>query len=363
MQEASTKMKITMIGNTSSGKSCYMLCMYAFMSMGLNGFTLNATDPDQDIQLMDQWEELSEENNLPTATVAKSQDEPVYNYNFNFSYGAKPLINIEWIDYRGGALTSDSSSDDANVLRENARESDCLFLCVPADILIDRIVEEDGTVNDRAKLKAANPRRLAVGKVNSILSLIQKDIQQKQGKDTTIPIAILITKFDLICNKRSKDEITRDIKELFSLLFTPDSGWLTMICPFSLGKDITIEENEGKKKLLGEVNPIYVQIPLIFAIYSQLRKDAIDSEYALESTKQKLTDQQKEQKIIKSNFLNKIFKQDDFKRGNASISSSVSQMDKIEKEQKTIAKKMQLVSQELENVTMFLGDQEVKVNA
>lgn len=362
MQEASTKMKITMIGNTSSGKTCYMLCMYAFMSMGLNGFTLNTTDPDQDIQLMDQWEELSEENNLPTATVAKSQDEPVYNYNFNFNYGARPLINFEWIDYRGGALTSDSSSDDANVLRENARESDCLFLCVPADILIDRIVEEDGTVNNRAKLKAASSRRLAVGKVNSILSLIQEDIQQKQGKDTTIPIAILITKFDLIFGKRSKDEITRDIQELFNPLFTPDSGWWTMICPVSLGKDITIKKNNGSQQLLGEVDPINVQIPLIFAIYSQLRKDAMNVEYALASTKQKLSDQQKEQEIMQSKLLVKIFKPGDLKRANANISGSVSQIGKIEEQQKLVAQKMQRVSQELENIPMFLGDQEVKAN-
>ena len=49
-----------------------------FMSMGLNGFTLNATDPDKDIKLMDEWQELSEENNLPAPTVLQSQEDPIY---------------------------------------------------------------------------------------------------------------------------------------------------------------------------------------------------------------------------------------------------------------------------------------------
>ena len=362
MQEASKKMKITMIGNTISGKTCYMLCMYAFMSMGLNGFTLTARQPDDDIELMDAWEELSEGNNLPPATVVESQENPIKEYDFNFNYGAKPLINFEWIDYRGGALTSDTSYEDGNVLRENAIKSDCLFLCVPADILIDRIVEEDGTVNKKAQSKAASSKKLAVSKVNSILSLIQEDIQQKHGKDTIIPIAIVITKFDLIFKKRSEDEIIRDIQQLFNPLFTPESGWWTMICPVSLGKDITIEENNGSKKLLGEVDPINVQIPLLFAIYSQLRKDAINVEYALEETKQKLAGQMKEQEIMQSNFFDQIFKQNDIKRGNKSISDSVSQIDKIEKEKKIVAQKMQLVSQELKNIPMYLGDQEVKAN-
>ncbi len=348
-------MKITMLGNSASGKTCYMLGMYAFMSMGLKGFTLTATNPDQDLRLMDQWEALIGDNILPPATQPQSQESPIYTYNFSFNYGAKPLIDFEWIDYRGGALAGDSSQADATFLRQKSRQSDCLFLCVPAEYLQEEIVNPNGEVNNRVKLKVAG--KLAVNRINSILTEIQQEIKQDKNDGQAVPIAIVITKFDLIFGKRNREAITRDIKELFNPLFIENSGWLTMICPVSLGKDIRIEDN----KIIGEIDPINVHIPLVFAIYSQLTKEVITvkSSYdIIQEQKTRVADDLKTQQSKWNSFL---------KRGEiiskaSSLRNQETELAKKEAEIQDISKRMELVAKELDNVSMFLGNQEMKVS-
>lgn len=299
-----------MLGNQASGKTCYMLGMYAFMSMGLKGFTLTATDPDQDLRLMDQWEALIGDNIFPPPTQPQSQESPIYTYGFSFNYGAKPLMDFEWIDYRGRALVDDISQADATFLRQKSRQSDCLFLCIPAEYLQEEIVNANGEVNYRVKLKVAG--KSAVNRINSMLTEIHQKNQQSKNDGQPVPIAIVITKFDLIFGNRDKEAITRDIQELFNPLFIEDSGWLTMICPVSLGRDIRIEED---KELIGEIDPVNMHLPLIFAIYSQLRKQVITVKSSYDSIQQKAT-----------------------------------------------FEKMQLVAKELDKVSMFLENQEVEVS-
>ncbi|AFW97251.1 hypothetical protein ANA_P10085 (plasmid) [Anabaena sp. 90] len=350
-------MKITMLGNQYSGKTCYMLGMYAFMSMGLKGFTLTATDPDQDLRLMDQWEALIGDNILPPPTQPQSQDSPIYTYGFSFNHGAKPLIDFEWIDYRGGALAGDSSQADATFLRQKSRQSDCLFLCVPAEYLQEEIVNANGDVNNRVKLKVAGSNKLAINRINLILTEIKQAINEEKNDGQPVPIAIVITKFDLIFGKRNKEAITRDIQELFNPLFIENSGWLTMICPVSLGKDIRIED----KKILGEIDPVNVHLPLVFAIYSQLTKDVstVKSSYNnIQEQKTRVADDLKTQQ----GKWNSFFKQGEINSKQSSLNNKETELAKKEAEIQDISKKMQLVAKELDNVSMFLGNQEMKVS-
>lgn len=348
-------MKITMLGNSASGKTCYMLGMYAFMSIGLKGFTLTATDRDQDLRLMDQWEALIGDNILPPPTQPQSQESPIYTYDFSFNYGAKPLIEFEWIDYRGGALAGDKSQADATFLREKARHSDCLFFCVSAEYLQEEIVSDSGEVNNRVKLKVAN--KLAVNPINSILTEIKQAIKQDKNDEQAVPLAIVITKFDLISGKRNKEGITRDIQELFNPLFIDNSGWLTMICPVSLGKDIRIEEN----KIIGEIDPINVHLPLVFAIYSQLRKEVITVKSSYDNIQEQKARVADEIKTQQSKW-NSVFKQNEIAGKVSSLKNQETELAKKEAEIQDITKKMQLVAKELDKVSMFLGNQEITVS-
>ena len=50
--------KITMLGGTSAGKTCFMLGMYDTMKQGVRGFTFTCSDMDTDLDLSEKWEQL-----------------------------------------------------------------------------------------------------------------------------------------------------------------------------------------------------------------------------------------------------------------------------------------------------------------
>lgn len=343
-------MKITMLGYTGSGKTCYMLGMYSFMSMGINGFSLTAIDPDEDLQLMELWEALVDGNTLPPPTQPQSSEQPVQPYNFSFNYAGRPLTSFNWIDYRGGALkesSSQSETHDTQYLREAAKNSDCLFLVVSADCLQEQIVDDEGNVNSSAKSRIN--RKLAIGQMNNILTAIQTEIQSSYQSAYPIPLAIVITKYDLIHQTRSKEEITRDIKELFNPLFQSHSdenpGWLTMICPVSLGKDLDIQNG---RVVDGEVDPINVHLPLIFAIYSELRKVANDLQLQINAGSKYVEER-------KNNFFARMTESGQINRFGNEIASNQVKLEEI-------YRKMRILTQQLNKVTLFLGDREVKAD-
>ena len=61
---------ITMLGSSGSGKTCYMMGMYAVMSLGVNGFNFTTQDPDDDLVLADQWENFAQKGIWPDPTTA-----------------------------------------------------------------------------------------------------------------------------------------------------------------------------------------------------------------------------------------------------------------------------------------------------
>ena len=98
--------KITMLGTTGAGKTSYLLGMYAVMQTGVQGFTLSAKDIDMDLDLTERWEQLISlegEDRWPAPNAAATE-----HYAFDFSYGFRPLIGFEWLDYRGLALSDRS---------------------------------------------------------------------------------------------------------------------------------------------------------------------------------------------------------------------------------------------------------------
>jgi hypothetical protein len=82
-------------------------------------------------------------------------------------------------------------------------------------------------------------------------------------KREDFPIVIIVTKYDC-CLNRPKIELIEDVKKMFSPLFAEDSGWLVMICPTSLGKQLAKDINSG------EIEPFNLHIPVVFALFCVL---------------------------------------------------------------------------------------------
>jgi GTPase SAR1 family protein len=303
--------KITMLGSSQAGKTCYMLAMYAKMSEGVNGFTLS-TDPDKDNELIDKWEKLVYEEGKDR--WPKATDENFFSYYFNFEYGlTTKLMGFDWLDYRGDALKDSSSKQDVQELRQRLVNSSCVFLCISGEYLAEK-------TENSVKSQAATRR------MNSFLRDLGTDGQK-------VPVVIVITKADL-CKHRPKSEIIDDIKQLFSVFFEKGTGWPVMICPVSLGTEL------AKNRDSGLIAPINVHLPLVFAIYAQAIKDTSEAQSRLEASRSRL------ENVQNRHWFPKLI---DRFQGVDRVESVLKDVAVEEKKFKEIQEKLNLLTKELRN--------------
>ncbi len=315
--------KIAMLGTTGAGKTSYMLGMYAVMQTGIQGFTLAAKDMDLDLELTQRWEKLISvegEDRWPTPNAAT-----IEYYKFDFSYGYRPLMGFEWLDYRGLALSDRSTEQDVSDLAQYITESDCLFLCISGEHLVNEITP-------------STVRELKSDRLNQF---IQQYVSVNKNPDPQkpFPIAIVITKYDL-CHHRERDDIINDVKKLFQALFTPNSGWLVMVCPVSLGRELCDDPDGGK------IIPVNAHLPIIFAIYAQLRANNL-----------KLKAQREHQTVAinalkQTSPLVQLFKASELKEQTSQLQTSETEIIAIEEN-------MKLLSQELQQASLYFNGSEV----
>ncbi len=316
--------KTTILGTTGAGKTSYLLGMYAVMQTGVQGFTLSARDMDVGLDLIERWEQLiaiKGEDRWPAPNAGS-----VEHYTFDFSYGFRVIQGLEWIDYRGLALSDRSSQQDVSDLANYLSKSSCIFLCISGEYLIDKI----------------SPNTVREIKSDRMNQFIQQYISNNQqpNKDSPFPVAIIITKYDL-CHHRDKQAVIEDIKKLFQALFTPNSGWLVMICPVSLGKELCDNPDTGS------IVPVNNHLPISFAVYAQLRAYGIK----LKEERDKLN---KDVKEFNKNTVVKMLKSKE-------IEDDLARLKTIEPEISTVEENMQLLGKELQQVSIFLNGSEVTV--
>jgi len=315
--------KITMLGTTGSGKTCFMVGMYAVMQLGVHGFTLSAQDLDEDIDLSDKWEQLLEggENRYPTGNIE------THDYAFDFSYGFRKLMGFEWLDYRGGALKDKSTQEDVQKLNESLLDSSCIFLCISGQHL-EKPIENQGELLKLAK--------------NTRADRMNQHLNQFREKKGTVPVVIAITKFDL-CAHRKREEVTEDIKKLFNALFTNNGEWLVMICPVSLGKALANDEVNGT------IEPVNLHLPLSFAIYSRFVHEAAQGKAQEDSLRQKA---------------GMLQGQNRFKRwlGSEEIARLGDEIGKTQAQTNELQEKMQLLAKELSQVKVYFSGEEKEID-
>lgn len=401
--------KITMLGNSRAGKTAYLAGMFGYMSASIaiedtNDFfsiTYGEKFKDKYTELMKMWEELINKAIVPTPTG--SEETFIIPYSFTFNYNSEPLVNFDWIDYRGGALNQLGTSEGEELL-ETVVESDCIILCVSAENLTKPIVKEDGKVNMNSLLKLNTSSGIPLERINTFLNRVE---QNNRNSKSNIPIVIMITKYDLLMdssnisygesiqprNVRKQDEIIRDIQYLFKPLFRPNSKWSVFVCPFTLGPEIIIKEDNDKKEVVkGDIEPLHAEYPIAFAIYSYLQKEILssdkqiantsssrDKEIARLKTKQSnlLTKQTSLNNFNKKNFFQKAFSDEGTTLGaaisviqseiNALTSSSESALAEINRarsEREKINNKLKSVANIIEGTDIFVGGskQKIKMN-
>jgi GTPase SAR1 family protein len=324
----SEKIKILMLGDSSSGKTCFMLGMYAAIQNG-SKFSLKATDPDEGVEMATLWSTIvgeSGEERWPRGT-----DTPQI-YNFELCYAYKSLIEFEWLDYRGGSMLDISSDDNVRTLRNYAAESNGLFFCISGKDLREPVTE-------------ANLQNIAIkSKANLMGQYLQYlNINRRPARKKSFPIIIMVTKYDY-CYHRNKRELMEDVKKMFPPLFAPNSDWLVMICPVTLGKELAKNSDNGK------IEPRNLDIPVAFVLYCILTEQARIQD-------EKFTEIDDQLEVLESNLFNRWINRRKIKRLNESLRQAEMQFKKTIEMINVLARE-----QDLSSTDIYLSGKKIQID-
>jgi len=249
------ELKLTMLGTTGSGKTMFLLGMYDILSTGLHGYFVFTEDPDQGADLRDTWDELVEKGRLPQGTGV---DRSIA-YRFVFNHGFTPLIGVDWLDYRGGAVGGRTrDGEDVGLLRQRLAESDSIYLVLDGGKIAGWL---DGTDSLPAVQRAL--------KVNDLSTSVQQAVAQRRASGLPMPsLAVLITKADLLArqDRRLGDALATVVKNLDTMLpVVWNPGVTTFICPVKVGNFGTSTTGTGVVDA-GAIDPVSLHRPMIFSL-------------------------------------------------------------------------------------------------
>ena len=242
--------KLTILGETGSGKTCYLLGMYYEMSAGRDGYSIIATDRDESRLLVTRFKNLKDASlgraRFPEPTDASQK------YKFELQHAFNTILPFEWIDYPGALLdvSGNASQAELNEVENSIYNSTALFICIDGENLIGNNPQDK---IDRVRDRCSRHISPYLGRLNN----------KNRGKKFP-PVALIITKFDLCNRETHEDEIRNILENCFSPLFMRDDTFVVII-PVSLGSELQDDEYRGTFK------PINLHLPIYMGIWFALR--------------------------------------------------------------------------------------------
>lgn len=309
--------KITMIGVSGSGKTCFIYAMHNFMSVPRNGFSFTATDLDVDLDLQDGWDGIATDHWWPEPTTNTTD------YDFYVQYNTRPILQFSWCDYRGGATSERSSNQDKQDLINRIHQSSCLIISIGADTIKEILA---GNQDQARELKVLNGiiRNYEVNNVRRV------------------PIIFALTKADLY-TREDQGRLIDLIRLYFQNVFLPNSGWLTAIVPITLGS-FPDGNNAGPRPINGIIEPKNIQVPVMFFVSSVLREKAATINNKLQRIRNDRNHYQIEAgKAKDQGWWDKIWNGDRLQAANASISS-------LDEEERNILNSLQEIERTLSSM-------------
>jgi hypothetical protein len=256
---ATPALKLTMLGATNSGKTTFMLGMYNTLAEGIHGYFMFTQDPDQDLDLRDEWEALLGSGTLPAATTVQASRY----YGFVFNHGFTPLVSIDWMDYRGGAVGDRKDAADVPVLQQRLADSDSIYLVLDGQKLAPWL--------DGAAPLTAVKGALGVGRVST---LVQRAVTDRLDRGLPVPsFAVVITKADLLRGpgrtlRAALDRVVDEaLKDLAPIAFNPDIT--ALVCPVKVG-NFGARQNGSTPVNIADIDPVGLHRPTIFSLMHYL---------------------------------------------------------------------------------------------
>lgn len=316
--------KITIVGISQAGKTCYMISMFSKMNRGVDGFSLTSTTNFQDIKRM--IRRLGDKN-LPIEQRLPVLSNNVEKYHLSLKYTLKELSEIEWIDYPGGQFENDNFEDSGNIeFCEHVTTSDCLFLCV------DGSAFSKGENTDISNELFYNQGGMDT---NNLLQHVS------DANNGYLPkICIIITKYDKVPEeKRGKKTIYNIVSEVFPVLFekTNFNQRVVGICPVTLGKYF---ETEGK------LDPQNVEKPILFSTFFEVSEKLIRN-------REKLNLSQSDLNRLSGGRIRNWW-------NSTERSQAKEDIKKYEGMQENLIQSLQNIKKEIKNVPLYINGEEIE---
>jgi GTPase SAR1 family protein len=251
----------TILGQSNSGKTCYLVALYRLMRAGINvgnsQLVLSTDQIEKENRLIREYDALKQKSRWPDPT-----SNTVEEYNFLMIKDLKRKYPFTWIDYTGGVLAgTEGSLESYETIAKRIKTEFGSVLFVLDGKSFKKPIPSDEF--DLVDFKIEN----GYDKFNALMS----EYIVKQNEYGRPPIIVLlITKYDLCRDERKFDDIVGDIRKLFPALFLQKeskdkrSPRVVGIIPVSLG-DLISEQKETKFK----VKPFQIHLPLIFILWKQ----------------------------------------------------------------------------------------------
>jgi len=280
---ATPALKLTMLGATNSGKTTFMLGMYNTLAEGMHGYFMFTEDPDQDLDLRDEWNALLESGTLPAATTVQASRY----YGFVFNHGFTPLVSVDWMDYRGGAIADRKDAADVPVLQQRLADSDSIYLVLDGQKLAPWL--------DRSASLTAVKAALGVGRVST---LVQRAVTERSGRGLPVPsFVVVVTKADLLRGpgrtlRAALDRLVHEaLEDLAPIAFNPDIT--ALVCPVKVG-NFGVRQDPATPVNISDIDPVGLHRPTIFSLMHYLSEGmgAREAEQASRTASRSAADQQ-----------------------------------------------------------------------
>lgn len=260
--------KFTILGETGSGKTCYLLGMYYEMSAGVAGYTVIAENEEDNRNLTLRYEMLNDKSRGASRFPAGTDD--VQKMNFKLQYAYETIAPFEWVDYPGGFLDPtrrDINSEQYKEVENSINASDMLFICIDGANL----------VGDDIDRKINKIRRKCGKNISPYLGNL-KDTLKKENKILP-PIGMIVTKYDLCKDDTNPNELKKIIEKVFEPLFQDDDTFVAII-PVSLGA--TLQDDSYS----GDLKPLNIHCPILLGINFALIDALWYGKYLIDNAKE-----------------------------------------------------------------------------
>lgn len=263
-------MKLSILGVSRSGKTCYISAMSQVLkncNLG-NGckVSLKTNDIAKQLELDNNFMCMATEREWPKGTDSTT----AYNFRIQFQCpnASLQLPTLTMDDYRGGMLNGMGKQDknDRDSFLETLSDTAVILFLIDGTTILNAMDELDKDASHRGETQA--PEKLAaINEISIMENILYKRIQNKTNLP---PILIVVTKSDIFASKQELNNGIALVKDLLSALFAYGNNLFVGITAVSLGSGLDKGDNNSIIGQLDISTQNNVHIPMLFAFYAYI---------------------------------------------------------------------------------------------